>query len=485
MKLYLFLFLLPSLYSCTEPFSGKEGPLKVPVVINQSSGANEAERLIVFADTIKDLAFTRHSLPQLKAYAKEKELSLELRNPAVGLPAEITSTPAIIYQSPKGRHIFAGRYTMMSSVQNFIRGSRLYHPSPTLDCRKNAWVWETGRAKVLAVTKVTPLQGFPVSNFQANKFQQQSQEWIRQNSQLFHPLPEACLQKTDRIFYFNFHPYRAEDGTCFLSLELYSPFSCIDPIFKTETPLSASADNWKTLFSQSIQQLETELKSQLAGSTIGDAIRPVAKTVSLKSWEDLGLTIPEAINNDNEIEVMKIEEFPEQWQFSRAVDEETPLIQFNFMAPLNRYVGEVKELEGQLEINEQGEVEGFFQVNTQSLTMGSSSFDEKIHKKFIKAFKYPKSSFRFNGHIDQASFETGRPIPLNVEGEFQLMKYKHPLRINAQLLPFMDEQGRLRLLVEARFQLRITRDYQLEGPDGPAPENETMLFNLNFIMQPK
>ena len=483
MKFYIFLFFLSSFYNCTEPSSIKEGSLQSAFEPLERPAIRKPESLIVFFDSIKDQSFTQQCLPQLKTYAKEKELSLELRNPSSGLPAEITSSPAIIYQTPKGRHIFAGRYTMMSSIKNFIRGSRLYQSSPTLDCRKNAWVWKTGRTKIMGMTKITTLQGVPAKGFQAVDFQQKSQQWLKQHSQLFKPAEEVCLQKTDRIFYFDFHPYRGGDGTCFLSLELYSSFSCINPIFKTASPLSAPADNWEALFSQAIQLLEVELKRQLAHSTIGDAMTPVAEIIALKSWKELGFALPEI--ETEEIEVMKIEQFPEQWQVHSSVDEETPLVQFNFMAPLNRYVGEVRELEGQLKLSPQGEVAGLFEVNTQSLTMGSSSFDQTIHKKYLKAFKYPKASFRFTGQIDQTDFETGRPIPLNVEGEFQLMKYQHPIRVNAQLLPFLNEQGNLDLLVEARFQLRINRDYQLEGPDGPAPANETMLFNLNFIMQPK
>jgi hypothetical protein len=39
-----------------------------------------------------------------------------------------------------------------------------------------------------------------------------------------------------------------------------------------------------------------------------------------------------------------------------------------------------------------------------------------------------------------------------------------------------------KLLVSAQFQLMITDDFKIKGPDGPTPANQTMIFATNFLM---
>lgn len=70
-----------------------------------------------------------------------------------------------------------------------------------------------------------------------------------------------------------------------------------------------------------------------------------------------------------------------------------------------------------------------------------------------------------------------------IPGEFVLMNRKKKVDINARILPVLSGGNELLLWVQAEFSLNITRDFGIEGPDGPAPARETMIFFASFFME--
>ena len=118
----------------------------------------QQQQLIVFYQET-DQHFLENTLPKVQAYAAEKGIELERRGVGEGLPAKITATPAIIYQNAKGRSIYASRYMEFSTIENFIRTSRVV-PQRKADIQlKKVFVWENGRTQIAAPLKITEIQG--------------------------------------------------------------------------------------------------------------------------------------------------------------------------------------------------------------------------------------------------------------------------------------------------------------------------------------
>ena len=218
-------------------------------------------------------------------------------------------------------------------------------------------------------------------------------------------------------------------------------------------------------------------------STIGDAVTPISAEVASGQWDDFGLKLPAApaLATEGATEVR----FPEKWAFAGPVDEDTPALQFHFKAPLDRYAGEVRQLKGQMQMDPaNGQMNGRFEVATQSLTMGMPDLDIKVLKKYIKAFRYPKSSFEFQLGADASALSLGQVVNRTVPGTFELMNKRKPITVNASFSPTLDDEGQALLLVQAGFEMNITNDFGIDGPDGPSPAKETVLCNLVFYMKP-
>ena len=347
--------------------------------------ASVQQEIIVFIQEDKDQIFQETCLAQLEAYAAEKEMSFLLKSAADGLPEEISSTPAIVYQSALGRSLYAGRYTDFGSIKNFIRTSRLMPQQKAENCKSNILTRTSGRTTILAPLKLTALSGSSSSDWDQDQMIEQAKKILATAMEDFALEEETCIQKSDRQFYLDIYPYLDEADQLYLSLALYSQFSCIDPVYVSREPIEGSLQDADQLFAQAGQLFEREITRLLNASTKGDALSMVASEIPVKSWKELGLNLPKA-SSEVKAPSLKIsnQAIPENWIFYKGLEEDLPVLQFRFMEPLERYAGEVKEVEGSLEFNTEGNLQsGVFEVATQSLTMGIADFDYKIHKKYM------------------------------------------------------------------------------------------------------
>ena len=115
--------------------------------------------------------------------------------------------------------------------------------------------------------------------------------------------------------------------------------------------------------------------------------------------------------------------------------------------------------------------------------MGMESFDYNVLNKYIKAYKFPESSFAFQASEELPSLRFGETTSCTVQGSFKLMRKNQPVEVEAQLTPLIDANGIPFLQVNATFSLNVVDDFGIKGPDGPNPARKTMLFNLNFLMK--
>ena len=451
---------------------------------NYKIASSGKQQLIVFLQA-NDAFFKADCLPKIEKLTKEKGIELIVKNAEDGAPEDLTSTPSVIYQNAAGRSIFAARYAEFATVENFIRTSRAVSQQRVLNCKQNVLVWNEGRMQVASPVKITALGGVKTKDFDENAFKTKAFEVIDKAMSKFNATAEACLLKTDRAFYLDFHPYRSADDKLFLSFEMFSQFSCVKPIFsELKTPLTGNFSDFETLFAQAAVVLEKEIVAQMQDSKIGDAVTPLSKSTKISTFDDLGLSLPMK-ENGNRLTITQAGTLPTSWTLAGAVDPEIPMLQFKFPEPLDRYAGEVKEFFGSLKTDENKQItEGSFEVNTASMTMGMEDLDVKVHKKYIYCGKFPKSTFRFTALPKGTILKWGQTTSADIAGEFQLMKTKKAITVKTDLTPTVGSKGEILLAVQATFSINITDDFGIAGPDGPEPAKKTLLFNLNFFMQP-
>ncbi|MEM9849973.1 MAG: hypothetical protein AAF847_18935, partial [Bacteroidota bacterium] len=310
--------------------------------------ANSDEMLIIFTQA-SDQHFKTIALPDIRAYALEKGIRLVEKSATEGVPENITTTPAIIYQNAKGRSIYASRYAEFSTIRNFIRTSKVVPQQQALLDKTSVLLWQTGRTQVAASLKVTEAQGKVPSNWTATTLAARVQQVFADHMQHFKTAKKVLLARTDRLFYLDIHPYVSANQEVYLSMEIYSQYSCKDPIFSNfAAPLKGTINSFDSLLEQAAKQLADEIASQMKTSKIGDAFSPISNAIPIKSWEALGLSLPVS-SQMNKNAFVDAPALPEQWTFHQAIEAEVPIVQFRFPAPLDRYIGEIQKMVGDLQ----------------------------------------------------------------------------------------------------------------------------------------
>lgn len=456
---------------------------EVPIRVTEAAFDN-SEQLIVFSQET-DEHFRSTTLPKLQAWAKEAGLQLDLLDVQAGVPADITATPAIVFQSANGRSVYASRYAEFSTIQNFIRSSRIQAQGKADFCQDNTLQLQSDRARLNVPVKLTTLTGAQPANWNASTFDELAIQAFASGMKGYEIQSNACIARTDRIYYADLHPYLSKEGQLYISIELYSMFNCIRAVWSTgDQPLQGEYSAISTLFTRAGQLVSEQIVKQITEATNGDAWSPLPNEVQDISWEQLGYELPMTtaafFPTPNDLQLAT------KWQVSSSAFPGVPALFFRFMEPLERYAGEVPEFSGQLLLGEQGELQGGeFTAGLRSLTMGMQELDDKVKRKYLYTKRFPDAAFHFSLPEDSPALLPGQTNRLPVLGTFKLMKQTQQKLVQAEITPRALADGGQELLVHVHFDLNITDDYGIQGPDGPDPANKTVVFDLNFIMQPQ
>ena len=193
----------------------------------------------------------------------------------------------------------------------------------------------------------------------------------------------------------------------------------------------------------------------------GDGFSPVPTNTLNTNWPKV------MASTDNKF-TKTVTELANQWQVDGALDMNTPIIQFNFFAPLDNYAGEVKKMDGEISWEGDQLLSGKFKVSTKDVTMGEATYDKNVHKKYLKVFRFPLASFKFqNAIVPISEIKNGPVKAFDIEGSFTMMKKSYPVIVKASLEPFTSETGETKLLLNVNFDVNIFEKFNINGPDGP------------------
>jgi polyisoprenoid-binding protein YceI len=281
------------------------------------------------------------------------------------------------------------------------------------------------------------------------------------------------------------HPYLDGD-LLFLSCEIYSQFHCHTPIYSAlDDPLIGIWDDRQGLFSDLGEQLEAEILRQMRSAPSRDAVAPVADSVPVVSWEALGLELPESRVASRAAAEVPITP-PRQWVIDDAP--ETSSVLFRFAPPLDNYAGRAQLQSAAIDLGPQGldGTEAVFRVAVSTITMGEPLLDRELQTpKFLHADEHPVSSFTMKSiEADVPRLRFGEKTNAMMRGTFRMKGRSIPIGVRAALEPVIDASGRPRLLMTADWSIRIGDPFGLEGPDGPLPARDTVLFSCHITLRP-
>jgi polyisoprenoid-binding protein YceI len=447
-------------------------------------------RLVVFtqAGSIAATDFEANALPKVRALATARGITVDVRDVAAGAPAEVHVTPLIVYQDEQGRSIFKGRYADVDRLGQFLRtvkaGPLAGAPTPLQDMA----VWRRGRAVLTAPIKITPLTGTQPPRYDEHAFMDRARRAVMAGFTRFRYERRVDASPSDRAFYMDFHPYRGADGKLFISAAIYSGFNCVEPVFtRFDEPVTGTWAAFDEAFRQAGRMLEDEVAQLVVSSTSGDAFDPVRETVPAPTWDAMGLALPPAVRAAGS-RTAAHPQLGTKWTIESAAADDPPRLAFRFAPPLDSYNGEIKSVKGTVTLGSgatlagaSGTIEGV----TTSITMGNKVLDNELRDKILRTTKFPSVTFTLDPLAGPASPPPfGSPVPFSGSGRLDLLGTTVPLAVSAQVEAVLADDGTPRLEVRATFRLRIKEPFGLEGPDGPSPANDTMLFDARIRLKP-
>lgn len=450
------------------------------------------ETLAVFVQSGADPAaehFRTATLPELTTAVEALGIEVRVHDVTEGAPEEVSITPLMVFHGYRGRAIYQGRAFDVGKLVHFIRTRRAVPVPSEPYIRQHIPVLVDGRSVIAAPIKITPLAGNLPEGFNGAAFLARARYAIDYAFERFGPRDAISLGPADRQFYMDFHPFRSDDGRLWVSVALFSQFNCIDPVYAGyETPLSGPFEQFEEVFAEAARRLEAEVSHQLATSTLGDGFNTVPSTVDTVSWGDLGLTVPTRSTGTIDAALADVE-LPSRWALAPATDG-APRLVFNFPPPLERYSGEVGELEGVLDLGDAPTLDGasgWVKALTSTVTMGEDTLDSALREKMLFAPKFPDARFEL-GSIeatdgDASELTFGRATHIAADGRFVLMGIPIPLSVIGTLEPVIGENGEPQLQVVVSYRIRLAEPFGIEGPDGPNPANDTVIFNMSFAME--
>lgn len=450
---------------------------------------SDAGELIVFvrpdASPVAQ-SFQSSHLPQIRVVAASLDVPVRVLDVRKGVPAAVGLTPLLVYQNHRGRSIYQGRYTTIGRVKSFLRTSRVVPQGANNLERKFVPAWRMGLTTVVAPLKVAAVTGTRPHDYDHDRFLRAARRAIVSGFQHFRLTEHVALGRSDRQFYMDVNPWVADDGTLYLSLSVYSQFHCMKPVFFSPGELLSGPWADRTaLLTKAAAMMEQAVRRTIASPTGGDGFDPVPSEVAVVSWEALGLALPEAPSSGQVVEARG--PLPTSWRIAPSRESDPTQMAFHFPAPLDCYAGEVRRVDGTLRSDESRRVRflrGRFDVDPTDVTMGEPDLDDAIRGSvYLDVAHYPKSSFVIESiECEEASLQYGELVQATMVGTFTMKGVSIPLRVRTMFEPVVGEDGSARLTVRGSFEIRL-KPFAIDGPDGPSPADDTLVFDFQFMFR--
>ncbi len=257
-----------------------------------SANAQNNPQLIIFLQHGRSMSedFKRNALPEIQDYAQRENLSVKILDAREGAPAEVTYTPAIVFQNKNGQSVFQGRYRKVNQLEKFVANAKKAHAAEKADFQANTVVWNYGRATLAAPMTMMPLTGKVPDNFDQEAFSQKAYQALAEGMDYFKMGKIGNTTGPVRHFRMEFYPEKTKEGILLVQMKLYSQFDSSNPVFVSEIPSGGEWSDVGKVFKKAGNRLEKMLIAQISNWDNGDGFDNLSEQTPVKSWQDLGFS---------------------------------------------------------------------------------------------------------------------------------------------------------------------------------------------------
>ncbi len=429
------------------------------------------ERLgIILQDENTDLEMVR----QLEQEAFVQGVRTERIPASGGLPEGITATPAFVFQSPAGRAVYGGRHDDLSALQRFVRLSQASPKKTAVELRADLLVLHRGRQTIVLPLKLTPPTGVAAPEALPALLVTSLREALTAATG-FTQAASVELNAQDRRLYLDVHAYRTATGDYQMTYALFSQFDCHTPMFTSfghPVTVSATGQGTAALASAIAQDL-----GQLLDPQKGFVPAHLRAVVAVRSWEDLGWNLDQAVLANQEVTFFATPVAVDGTYRAALRTEDAPGLFFSFPAPLDRYAGEVREMEVEFTFSNAGRtVAGRVALPVASIATSSGSLDTYVLGDILKSKKYPTASLVFGATPVKGDWRTGQTLAMTIPATLMMRGKAHPVVIKAAFTPGASGT----LAAAADFSIHFSKFFGMDAPDGPEAIRNQLDFTARF-----
>ena len=437
------------------------------------SFGQKKDYLVVFTDfqapsrVVND--FNQNYLDKIKELGGSTGIEVVVRDRASGFPAEVTALPAIYYIGPGKQVYYKGRYSYVDKIKTFINNQRTFTFDLNALEKDRIFVKEEGGFEIGLVPKFYDLQGEVPSDFKPEDMQAAILGGLGKGLTSFEYKPNYTFKEVSKLFYLDFYPYRSSDGTIWVSIEVFSQHSCVEPVFqKMKVPFSAvGMESVAGEVGQYMDGLMPELFHDL---NYHDGLYVVPQNTNRVDWKTLGL------NPSHGAEVIEASGAFPSGSYQVNTTEKVNL-SFSFLPPVSHYAGTIPSLKGDFSYQE-GRLKGTMSVAVSQMDMGDESLNEYVKADELQEEKYPEIVLRFDHPLEDIQLGSRYKLPATLV----LTGIEKEVEVGVTFRQFSEDPSEIS--VEASFSFSVNPFPSLEKPDGPAPFNETIMVATAFTAGP-
>lgn len=406
--------------------------------------------------------FNTTILPQLNEIAENTESNLKIRYLEDGIPEEVKVLPALFYiNESKQKSIYKSAYGSSQRIKTFILQSQVFKSDYESFVKKNVFYSNTNGFEQGINIKITEINAQKLTS--TGNFNQQIISGLSDGMNNFRFKESQIFNSWNKQFFLNIYPYLSDDGTYYLSYEIFSQNNCHIPVLKKlDAPIKGKG------LSKAAKELggiiEQNWRLVLEDTLKKDGLYLLDKSKPLKSWKDLGYEFITTQKQSN-----TSENTLSNGSFSMGKEK---LIIFTFAPPADAYSGVIPNFKGSFNYYSNN-LKGSFTASLKSLDSGDEDLNSSIIDDQINASIYPTAEITFDAKVEDLKCNE----PTIVPAQLHFLNQKKELEIEVS---FSTTDQKNSFWVNCDMILNISSYDSLSKPHFDAPINEEVHLHITF-----
>jgi hypothetical protein len=102
----------------------------------------------------------------------------------------------------------------------------------------------------------------------------------------------------------------------------------------------------------------------------------------------------------------------------------------------------------------------------------------------LKAEQFPDAAFEFERIDTSGAIAFGEVTPGMLVGRFTMKGQTIELSVPVTIEAVVGADGKPRLVFDGRWDTRLMQPFEIEGPDGPEVQRDTLIYVCHIVLAP-